>query len=224
MQKFPSSLMQVAEEKIKNLIINGKLQLGQRVTEADLSTLFGMSKTPVHEALQHLQRMGLVEIIARQGTYIFNFSSEEIANLNNARYVIECEAVREAVDKNNDRLCIELGKNLERAAKAMSLQNIQQYISIDKEFHSYFFTFSHNKFLISAFSSIEAKVFTLWNLTMRNNYTLEDMSISIQQHEAIAESILDNNIDTACAILKTHIFRAEQHYVKNCMAETAPKE
>ena len=74
MAKKLESLAEIAEFKIVNMIIAGHLKLGSRVTEAELAEKLSISTAPVHQALQALNRLGVVIIKPRKGTYIFTFT------------------------------------------------------------------------------------------------------------------------------------------------------
>ena len=58
----PESLAEMAQRELRNAIIEGRLKLGDQLSEIRLSRMLGISKTPVREALMQLRREGLVQI------------------------------------------------------------------------------------------------------------------------------------------------------------------
>lgn len=208
MQNFPLSLVQAAEEQIISLIIAGRLALGQKITESDLAELFGMSTMPIHEALQKLNQDGLVTIIARKGTFVLNFDSPAVFNLNRVRTVLECEAMREAIAKNYSRLCVSLGRNLKNTLKIQKNKHIEEYFVLDQAFHALFFHYSDNPFLQSSYKAIKTKNIILWNHMMKRAITdLDQVKISIAEHHEIGLSLLNNEVDKAIILLEQHIAR-----------------
>ena len=109
-----TSLLDIAEKELRKLIIQGDLALGQKITESELARRLGMSKTPVHEALKYLHREGLVQVRARQGTFVFDFTEDLVGSLLGVRAILESHAIEEAVRKNRGRLLHGLGENLKQ--------------------------------------------------------------------------------------------------------------
>lgn len=207
MIEFPKSLVDIAESEIRKLIVQGELALGQRVTESELAQRFGMSKTPVREALQHLQRDGLVQIRPRQGTFIFTFTEEQAEELRQVRMLLENFAIKEAVRKNRPRLLVSLGENIKRTMKVWDEQKILPYHELDNEFHALFYSYAENSFLDAAHSALKLKLQVLWRLTLVTCFTTKDMEDSIADHRLIAELILQDKLDDIPAVLHRHSHR-----------------
>ncbi len=208
MNGFPKSLTEAAEAEIRKLIIQGDLALGQRLTESELAKRFGMSKTPVREALQHLQREGLIVVRPRQGTFVFTFNEDDVENLRGLRKVLEKFAIQEAMRKNRGRLLLSLGENIKRTMKVLEERKIQAYQHLDKEFHGFFLLHADNPFLNAAYSAINVKLQVLWRLTFDSAaFTLADMEESVSDHRRIAECILTDRAEELSGLLDVHIRR-----------------
>lgn len=213
MDGLPKSLVDIAEAEIRKLIVQGDLDLGQRVTESELAKRFGMSKTPVHEALQHLQREGLVQVRPRQGTFIFTFNDELVQALLGVRNVLETFALREAVRKNRGRLLRYLGENLKQTLKIYEEGKIAPYFKLDRAFHFSFFDFADNQFLNAAYSAISIKTQVLWRLTFSSDdYTLADVHLSLEDHQYLVENIHEERLDAACERLTYHMYKTKKNY------------
>lgn len=205
--------MDIAEAEIRKLIVKGDLALGQRITEAELAKRFGMSKTPVHEALQHLQREGLVQVRPRQGTFIFTLTDDLVHSLLGVRNVLETYALREAVRKNRGRLLRSLGENIKQTVKIYEEGKISPYFKLDSAFHASFFDFADNPFLNAAYSAISIKTQVLWRLIFLSpEYSLEDVHSSLGDHQHIVTSIHAENLDAACEALTRHMYRTKDNY------------
>lgn len=215
MKKYPKSLSQVAEQRLIDMIISGKLQLGDRVTETELASMLSMSTAPVHQALHALSRMGIVRVKARKGTYIFNFTIDDIKKMTRARFAIESEALRQACRNNHSRFCLDMSNIISKSNELGGELNLKQYLKHDAEFHELFFTHADNEFLTMAINAITIKVMVLWYLTISDNYTTDDMFASIMDHQKILDSVLKDDIDNACMILKEHFYRLENIYLRD---------
>lgn len=209
------SLSQLAEQKIINMIIAGKLELGSRVTEAGLASALSISTAPVHQALQALSRLGIVIIKPRKGTYVFNFSIDDIKKMTLARYSIESEALREAYHNDSSRFCFEMSKLIARMDSHLLDGDRANYLKLDAEFHELFFAYADNEFLRMASNAITLKVMVLWHVSVLGSFGLEDMTVSFDDHRGILNSLLKDDVDSACAILSMHLNRLEGIYSRD---------
>jgi len=85
-----------AYENLKKKIISGLLQPGEPLNEGILSKEFKISKTPIREALQRLERDGFVEDIPGRGCFVSRISFQDIKELFEIREILECEVVKRA--------------------------------------------------------------------------------------------------------------------------------
>lgn len=92
------SLPEQVRDSIFTAIISGALPPGTRLREIPLSEHFGLSKTPVREALRLLEAEGLVEVNARRGAVVTSLGDENVRNLYDLRLVLEIAAVRRAAE------------------------------------------------------------------------------------------------------------------------------
>jgi DNA-binding GntR family transcriptional regulator len=83
-------------------IVTGNLEPGDSISENELATRLGVSRSPVREALRGLARDGVVNVRPQRGTFVAEFSVEETANLYYARQLIEPEMARLAIENATD--------------------------------------------------------------------------------------------------------------------------
>lgn len=196
------SLVAFAENEIRKLISSGDVALGERITESDLARRFGMSKTPVREALLHLRQKGLVQVLPRQGTFVFTMTDEEVEQLHGVRTLFEIYALREAVERKRGRLLRDMVDSIARGRKLLATKKVQQYAALDMEFHRLFFLHAGNSFLNAAYNAIEVKIQVLWHLALK--IYPGQIEFSIGSHESIVKNIVNGDLDAACDILRMH--------------------
>src|SRR6266404_7182103 len=102
--KKPKSLTLLALEKIREGITRGEYALGAPLYEKLLAGEFGISKTPVREALVQLQREGLVVVQPHSGTFVFELADGEVSELCELRLILETNAVQLAMRRQRGRL------------------------------------------------------------------------------------------------------------------------
>ena len=91
MTKLPSAKIR---DSLEQRIIEGELGIGKRLDEAELSAHYGVSRTPVREALQRLAESGLAEHLPRRGTFVRAPSLSELVEMFEVMAELECMAVR----------------------------------------------------------------------------------------------------------------------------------
>ena len=95
----PKSLFEMAAPYIRQAISKGQLKLGQRISENDLASSLGISKTPVREALAKLKMEGLVHVFPQKGTFVFTLTEKEVVDICELRYTLESTALAFAFEK-----------------------------------------------------------------------------------------------------------------------------
>ena len=124
----PQLLAELAEQSIRDAIVDGGLKLGEQVSEAQLALQLGVSKTPVREALLRLSRDGLVDVHPQRGTFVFRLTPDQVTQLCRYRAMVEVDALREAVASEPRALveamarCVAQMRRAERARDARALE------------------------------------------------------------------------------------------------------
>lgn len=72
------TLTQSVAERISDAILDGHFEPGERLVETRLSTMFGVSRAPVREALKILETTGLVRIVVGRGTFVVSLSRDDL--------------------------------------------------------------------------------------------------------------------------------------------------
>ena len=88
-----------AVEALRNAILNGEVGLGERVNEVAFTTKWGISRTTFREALRQMEQAGLLVRIPFRGTFVRDFTEEEIKSLNDLRGALETYAVERIIEQ-----------------------------------------------------------------------------------------------------------------------------
>jgi DNA-binding GntR family transcriptional regulator len=79
--KIPENLTQQAFRHIRDEILRGKLDGRQHLTEDYFAERFGISKSPIREALNRLESEGLITIVPRRGAFVVKLSVQDIEEI-----------------------------------------------------------------------------------------------------------------------------------------------
>jgi len=196
----PNLVREAAYDELKKLIVSGRLQPGQRLSEPALAGALGVSRTPVREALQRLAQEGLVEMKPGKGARVRVLSPHEVAEVYEVRALIEGEAARRAAER-----CGEEGvAHLEEALAELESADPADYaaqIAADARFHSLLVAASQNGVLERVFHDLDAAL----ALTRQFSRDLNQTPETRQQHHAITDAIRRRDPEAARAAAVLHV-------------------
>src|ERR1700693_2760220 len=123
-------------DHIRRRIVNGEFELGASLSEAALASEFGVSRTPVREALKQLQTEGLVKTQPRVRTFVSVPSRVEIIELFQIREIIEGAAARILAGRGSVPELELLRANVLRSDDALAANDVTAYVGLVGEFHT----------------------------------------------------------------------------------------
>jgi len=202
----PKSLSETAAHYIRQAITKGKFGLGQPISESALTASLGISKTPVREALAQLKMEGLVNILPQKGTFVFTLSEQEVVEICELRFTLECTALKYAVERNNEEFIIKMEKIVTHMNDAKKNNKPGKYLDLDTDFHALFFKLCGNLYLENAYRLIAARVEAMrTHLSAVPRHTDK----SFREHGDMLHYLKVNNIKKTLAILDRHITRTK---------------
>ncbi len=202
----PKSLSDTAAHYIRKAITKGKFGLGQPISESALTASLGISKTPVREALAQLKMEGLVNIFPQKGTFVFTLSEQEVIEICELRFTLECTALKYAVKRNNEDFLVKMEKIVTHMNDAQKSNKQGKYLDQDTDFHTLFFKLCGNQYLENAYRLIAARVEAMrTHLSGVPRHT----SKSFREHGDMLHYLKVNKINKTLAILDRHITRTK---------------
>jgi len=206
---------QVAE-RIRRAIILADFDLGEALSEDGLAAALGVSRTPVREALRLLQMQGLVTVVPKSGTFVFNPTEEEIAELCEYRSVLEVKAAMLALRRDRAATHRALAAAVERMREAQATDDMRLYGEADLAFHLAFFTHCGNRFLTEAYEMGLGRVSAL--RTHLAFATEGEPARSFADHERMVEIFAGGEAAALPELLDSHILRTRQNYIEALQA------
>jgi DNA-binding GntR family transcriptional regulator len=136
---------------IRDAVIQGKLRPGEKVPEDELALRFGVSRTPVREAIRILEQQGMVRVLPKKGTYIATVDPTDEADGLAVRAALEELAVRQALERSTEgqwkTLCDRLDRVVDRMRDAIDRDDTVAAVELDIEFHTALVRRSGNRYL-----------------------------------------------------------------------------
>lgn len=190
--------------EMRRRIITGELAPGESLSEIALADSFGVSRTPVREALKQLQTEGLVEIRPRVGTFVTTPSRREINELFEMKELLEGAAARLLAHRGRVPELERLEQNLVEADEAVARDDRESYAALVQEFHDVLIAGADN-------AKLEAHYRTLMNQLAYARLVTTSLSQpgrvlqSDQEHHRVVELIAAKDGDSAERVMREHV-------------------
>src|SRR5919107_569344 len=119
---------------LRNAIVTMQLSPGEMLSEQDLARRFGVSRSPVREALIKLSEAGLVRGLPQRGTQVVKISRTGVENARFIREAVETAIVRDAAKKASPLMLTELAASLTKQRRAQRSASTEEFLALDEEF------------------------------------------------------------------------------------------
>ena len=185
-------------QSLKGAIVMLELEPGQRLNDSELAVRFGVSRTPVREALKRLEDEGLVEAVPGSLTRVKPLNMEEARNAFPVVAALHALAARLAVSKLKEEDRNELQEWNDRLAQALDQQDVARAMEADDGFHEVFLRAAGNREIISALERVVPKIRRLEFARFGSLAGRE----SVEQHGHIITAAKDGQSQTAAALVE----------------------
>ena len=198
------SLREQIADRIRTDVICGRIGVGQRLNEVQLGEKFGVSRTPIREALQQLLHEGLLEGRPNVGLKVAQRPSDAMCYLvTDIRRMIESFAVESFFDGLTESDYAQWNLILDRMKSACDARDFALIAECDIEFHRSIVRRANEKELESIWSSIVGRVRSHFHETQKDQYP-DAMDIHAE-HVGIIESFKGGDMKKAVKLLREKI-------------------
>ncbi|HUB71130.1 MAG TPA: GntR family transcriptional regulator [Acidimicrobiales bacterium] len=122
-------------KRVRDMILDGVLPPGASVSETSLAEEFGVSRTPIREALKQLETEGLLEVRPRVGTFVPVLSRRDLTELFQLKEILEGAAARLMAFRGRVPELTALERNVAESATAVANGHTESYVQLVQEFH-----------------------------------------------------------------------------------------
>jgi len=201
------SLKDRVYQNIKFQIIRGTLKPGTRLPEEELSKAMNISRAPIREAFNRLEKEGFVTIIPRKGTAVSNITAQIIEDIFEIRETLESLAVKKSIGKISIEKLEKVGESFKNFInKPSNAENCIQYLALDKKFHDLLSQNCGNKKLIELLANLQEQIHWLRNISLKRI----TFASSVKEHLAIIEALKKNDEELIIKVLLQHLERAKE--------------
>lgn len=188
--------------RIADDIVNGRLSPGYRLEEMRLAERFGVSRTPVREALRQLEVMGLVKKRPNRGVEVISIDNERLTHMFEAMAEMEMMAARLCASRMTEREREELARQHADSQRFVETGDIAGYESANTQFHSLLYRGTHNPTIEQMCLDIRRRVSPF----RRNQFRMTGrLTLSFDEHDSVVAAILAGDGTTAVSAMRRHI-------------------
>ena len=218
LSKFVStSLVDVVTDKIRDDILLGRLEPGQKLVVRELSERYNVSHTPIKDALNRLLSEGYVEASPRKSMLVRVFSNADLIESLEARLMCDLFCAGSIVS--------EVGKHPEVTDMMrecitdmrQSILNNSQYeswVRFETRFHMAYMNHCGNKEIFSIYNGLDTNKATYMTYLNQCHSPLKLSSLekNIEEHELILKALLDGDVGAFKSAVSRHLYRACEDY------------
>lgn len=199
----PARLQSRAYAELRRLIATGEFPPGTFLSERQLAAQLGMSKTPVHVALERLESEGFVTISAQQGIVVRGMTVEDIIDHYELREAVESWVVRRLAGRLNPEQVGQLRDNLAKQHEALAEDNLHQIMVLDQQMHFLLSSFLGNQEITTTMERLRDKIH---QVILRVTDTDRARPVeSTAEHVAIIEAVIAGHGDQAALLMVEHL-------------------
>jgi DNA-binding GntR family transcriptional regulator len=189
-------------DAVRELIVSGELPPGRKVQEHALCIRFGVSRTPLREALKVLASEGLVQLMPRRGAFVAEITQTEIDELFPIMAALEALAAEAACSRITDHN-IEKLRNLHRQMYAFHAAGAERdYLRLNREIHLSLFEIAGNASLKAIYEQLLVRIHSVRFVARK---TPEQWQRAVDEHVAIMAAIEQRDGPHLAALLKSHL-------------------
>ncbi|PID55844.1 GntR family transcriptional regulator [candidate division KSB3 bacterium] len=196
------SLSEQVYKYIKRLILSGELKGGQKIPEEKIAQQFGVSRTPIREALRRLDEYGLVYLKPRSYAVAVQLIPEEAEDVAQVRAQLEVLSTRLLVENGTQDDFDALEQLAKECQEALDADDVATAFEKDSQFHIEIARRTGNRHLCELFQKIDAKM-QLLRLVLHLPH--DKLSQFIAQHKPLLEYMRRQEKDAAETLMAHHI-------------------
>jgi DNA-binding GntR family transcriptional regulator len=211
-------------ETLEDDIVSGRLRPGERLDESDLADRFGVSRTPIREALIQLSGSGMIELRPRRGAQVTLLGPRELLEYFEVMGELEASCAGFAARRmsQSDRERIALAH--EACRTACRERDSNAYYRANAEFHEAIYAGAGNRALLIETRTLQRRLQPYRRLQLR---VQDRLSRSFAEHEGIVDALMAGDGALAGERLRAHVVVQGERFMAllaELQRETAPRD
>jgi DNA-binding GntR family transcriptional regulator len=202
-------------DRLREVFVQGEIAPGSKVPEATLCERFGVSRTPLREALKVLAAEGHVELLPNRGARVRGLSLEEVEGLFAVAGALEALAGEQAAERVTEDELAEITALHERMRDAFLRRDLQPYYESNRAIHEAIVRATRNSVLSSQYAVVNARI---RRIRFHSPMSEEIWSRAMAEHDGMLNALMRRDAAALSGILKTHLKNKRAAIVRDLQA------
>lgn len=199
--------------KLKLMILNGEIRRGEPLVERSVAERLGVSRTPVREMIQRLEKEGLVRIVEGKGAFVADYTIEDVIEIYQVREGLEPIAARLGCPyvraEDLDRFEEQFNRYRDKATRGGN--DPDEWQKLGRDFHDLFIRGSQNGRIIQAIEGLRGQIELVRGISRSASAPRSVARSSIDEHLEILRALRARAPQRAEKAVRAHLQNALQH-------------
>lgn len=204
-------------DALREAIVRGDLKSGARLIQNELAERYGVSTTPVREAMRDLATEGLIQFDAHRGAVVHEPDAEELKDIYEMRLLLEPHAIRKAVVRITQEE-LALAEAIQEEAEKET--DPGHWVNLNRKFHSVFFRAARSPRLEAILNQLRDTSALYVGFVLQRSPGA--MATGNHEHRELLEAFHARDGDRAVEIARTHLMATKQAGGHSLAAERQP--
>lgn len=211
-------LLDEAVKALREAILKGRFQPGERLLQTRLAEMLGISRTPIREALQWLEREGLVRRAGRQGMVVAQLLAKDIEDMYDVREVLDGLAARLAAQRASPSQLAALRRSIDKMAGYAEKGEPQKWLQTNQSFHDTLARAARNERLMRTLSAVHTSLHLLFPFVWSQR---DRPALAYREHLQIYEALVAREPEEAERLARAHA-QAVKRVVLDALSSQPP--
>ena len=174
---------------LRDRILGGIYEVGEKLTESRIADELRVSRTPVRDAFRELEKEQLIEYIPNKGCFVKGFDVDDVADIYEVRKLIEQLAIGRVIDNATDEDIRQLGLQLDKMRFYTENKVYDKLLVANEDYHDIIYGMTKSRFVVQILRTYQDYV----HYTRREIMRDEDLPEIFDEHEAIYKGVADRD-------------------------------
>lgn len=189
-------------ERLRDMIIEGRLEPGQRINEGQVGGQLGVSRTPLREAIKTLASEGLVEVLPAKGAIVRRFSAQDLYQVLEVLKALEQLGGRIACAQASDETIAAIHALHRRMLELYRTRERLEYFKLNQAIHTATVAASGNQVLVEMHGTLQSRI---KRLRFIGNEGPEKWAGAVAEHEEMMAALLKRDAQALSAAIGKHM-------------------
>ena len=199
-------LRDVVFNTLRQAILKGELEPGERLMEIQLAERLGVSRTPIREAIRKLELEGLVLMIPRKGAEVAKISEKSLRDVLELRRSLEELAIELACQRMTEEEIDELEDAQRAFRKAVDSKDVMLMAETDEKYHEIIYQGTKNSRLVQILNNLREQ---MYRYRLEYIKDADKRQILLIEHDNILKAVRNRKVAEAKAAMREHIDNQE---------------